>query len=34
MSNSIVMIVGLLVLGTFRALALLMAKMFRKAGPN
>src|SRR5438445_1626921 len=33
MPNSIVMIVGLLVLGTL-ALALLMAKMFRKAGPN
>ena len=33
MSNSIVMIVGLLVAGTLM-LAILMAKMFRKAGPN
>src|SRR6266852_3622026 len=33
MSNSIVMVVGLLVVGTL-ALAILMAKMFRKAGPN
>ena len=33
MSNSIVMVVGLLVLGTL-ALAFLMANMFRKAGPN
>jgi len=33
MSNSVVMIVGLLVTGTL-ALAILMAKMFRKAGPN
>src|SRR4051794_32022330 len=33
MSNSVVMIVGLLVAGTL-ALAILMAKMFRKAGPN
>ena len=33
MSNSIVMIVGLLVLAILR-LAVLMAKMFRKAGPN
>jgi len=33
MSNSIVMVVGLLVLGTL-ALAVLMANMFRKAGPN